>query len=155
MTTFAETPEGKKYLDKLQEGDGKRVPDGMDGLEAQAFKMFTKSRLRAGVLIAEREKTLQGIVEAEERAKALTRQGDMATGEARASAEILLAAEEARRNTVEKAPDVLDRGANGDPDNEDRVRTPTPVGSPMPPSGRKMTIPNRDRMTNPKIGAQV
>ncbi|KKL80047.1 hypothetical protein LCGC14_2008730, partial [marine sediment metagenome] len=97
MKTFAETPEGKKYLAKLQEGDGKRVPDGMDGLEAQAFKMFTKSRLRAGAIIAEREKTLQGIVEAEERVKALTRQGDMATGEARASAEILLAAEEVQQ----------------------------------------------------------
>ncbi len=127
MKTFAETPEGKKYLAKLQEGDGKRVPDGMDGLEAQAFKMFTKSRLRAGALIAEREKTLQGIVEAEERVKALTRQGDMATGEARASAEILLAAEEARRSTEEKTPSD---GENGDPENEDnKVSSPKEIGA--------------------------
>ncbi len=152
MKTFAETPEGRKYLAKLQEGDGKRVPDGMDGLEAQAFKMFTKSRLRAGVLIAEREKTLQGIVEAEERVKALTRQGDIATGEARASAEILLAAEEARHDVNEKEPDILGDGANGDPDNEDRApSTSRGEAEPIPGNDGVVAMP----LPLVKIGAQV
>ncbi len=151
MKTFAETPEGQKYLAKLQEGDGKRVPDGMDGLEAQAFKLFTKSRLRAGALIAEREKALQEIVEAEERVKAWTRQGDMATGEARASAEILLAAEEARRDSEELAPSTVEGGANGDPDNEDRAVEKTNGEATVP----EFSEATSGYIASKKIGAQA
>ncbi len=135
MKRFAETLEGREYLEKLNKMKvGIEGPGDMSGLEWEAFKLFKASSQRAGTFITERERVLAQIVEGEEIVKDLTRKGDVATGEAKAAAEILLAAEDARRKIEEegKALRPTDGGENGDPDNEDRMRTPTPVGSPMP-----------------------
>ncbi len=121
MMKFAETKEGREYLEALQ--NGKATP-GLDAspLEHNVIKLFHERRKTAGAIISERDRVIAQIAEGEEIAKTLTRKGDIATGEAKAYAEILLTAEGYRReeNKLVKNPDAVG-GENGDPDNEDRT----------------------------------
>lgn len=144
MTTFAETPEGREYLVKLQGGRPDDIgPPG--SLEGQTFKMFQERRRKAGTIMVERDRLLKRIADDEDRVRAMTRQGDMATGEATAFAEVLLAAEEARRVTAEPKSEEDNKG-DGQSDNEDRT-TAFASGS-----GSKYTPPQGGSALLPKPG---
>lgn len=136
MTNFAETPEGREYLLALQNGS-KGPPLGASTLEHVALKSFQERSKKAGAFISQRDRIVKEIAQAEEQVKALTRQGDIVSGEATAFAEILLIAEESRREEKKlvKNPDVTG-GENGDPENEDRA--------PDGPRVRMAPLPNAE-----------
>ncbi len=121
---FHESPEGQEYISKIQAGNVK--PQDPSFLEGEALSNLHDRQSKLQALTARRSDMERQLAEGRKQVEAVGREIDLATGELRAFAQVLLFAEGARRNAKRARRDATEAQKPGeDPtggnDNADRV----------------------------------
>lgn len=128
---FHESPEGQEYISKIQAGNIK--PHDPSFLEGEALSNLHDRQRRLQELTARRSEMERQLADGKKQVEAVSRDIDLATGELRAFAQVLLFAEGARRETKQtrrKAAEAQKPGEDptGGGDNADRVAKPSQTG---------------------------
>lgn len=138
---FIESPEGQEYIGKIQAGNV--IPHDPSPLETEALVNLHKCQKKLQTLTANQSELERQLAAGKKQADTLSREIDLATGELRAFAQVLLFAEGARRDAKQARREVAE-GQKPDEDptdgsnNEDRVAKSGRTGKNGPePKGKR------------------